>query len=100
MVRRTDPFEDLEPDEPEPTARPSERELRELAEEDDEKLVPLSNVGGAAPTPLGLDSGGNMPGSDDDLANLSEPEPPEPPEVGAVHIREDDGAYGPRKKRR
>jgi hypothetical protein len=41
-----------------------------------------------------------MPGSDDDLANLSEPEPPEPPEVGAVHIREDDGAYGPRKKRR
>jgi hypothetical protein len=77
-------------DEPEVTARPSEREPRELAEEDDEKLVPHSNVGGAAPTALGLDSGGNLPGPRDDLSNLSEPEPPEPPEVGAVHVREDD----------
>jgi hypothetical protein len=89
MPRRRDPFEDYGPEEPEPTVRPSEREPRELAEEDDEKLVPLSNVGGAAPTPLGLDSGGSSPGPDDDLANLSEPEPPEPPEVGAVHVRED-----------
>jgi hypothetical protein len=90
MPRRHDPFEDLEGDEPEPTARPSEREPRELAEEDDEKLVPLSNVGGAAPTPLGQDSGGSLPGPEDDLANLSEPEPPEPPEVGAVHVRDPD----------
>lgn len=94
MPRRHDPFEDIERDEPEPTARPSEREPRELAEEDDEKLVPLSNVGGAAPTPLGLDSGGNQAGPQDDLANLSEPEPPEPPEVGAVHVR--DGEPGRR----
>jgi hypothetical protein len=96
MPRRHDPFEEPERDEPEPTARPSEREPRELAEEDDEKLVPLSNVGGAAPTPLGLDSGGNQPGPQDDLANLSEPEPPEAPEVGAVHVRDDDSG----KKRR
>ena len=87
---RREPFDDLEPDAPEPTARPSDREVRELEEEDDEKLVPLTNVGGAAPTPLGLDSGGNLPGSEDDLANLSEPEPPEPPEVGAVHVQEGD----------
>jgi hypothetical protein len=90
MPRRRDPFEELEPDEPEVTARPSEREPRELAEEEDEKLVPNSNVGGAAPTPLGLDSGGSQAGPDDDLANLSEPEPPEAPEVGAVHVREDE----------
>lgn len=91
MPRRTDPFED-DParDEPEPTARPSERAVHELSEEDDEKLVPLTNVGGAAPTPLGLDSGGNLPGSEDDLANLLEPEPPEAPEVGAVHVRDDE----------
>jgi hypothetical protein len=99
MPRRRDPFDDeYGPEEPEPTARPSERESRELFEEDDEKLVPPSNVGGAAPTPLGLDSGGNLPGPQDDLANLSEPEPPEPPEVGAVHVREDDGAL-PRRRR-
>ena len=47
-------------------------------------------MGGATPTPLGLDSGGSVPGAEDDLANLSEPEPPEPPEVGAVHVREDE----------
>lgn len=91
-----DPFDDLGPDEPEPTARPSERAGRALVDEDDEKLVPLTNVGGAAPTALGLDSGGNLPGSEDDLANLSEPEPPEPPEVGAVHVRDDDLAGGSR----
>jgi hypothetical protein len=89
MDRRRDPLE-APPNAPEPTARPSERSAHELFEEDDEKLVPLTNVGGAAPTPLGLDSGGNLPGSEDDLANLSEPEPPEPPEVGAVHVRDDE----------
>lgn len=88
MAYPIDPYD--RPDDPEPTARPSEREPRELAEEEDEKLVPLSNVGGAAPTSLGLDSGGNLPGSEDDLSSLSEPEPPDPPEVGAVHVREDD----------
>lgn len=93
-----DPFDD-DRDEPEPTARPSEREQHELEEEDDEKLVPLSNVGGAAPTPLGLDSGGNLPGPEDDLANLSEPEPPEPPEVGAVHVHRDERAAQPPAQR-
>jgi hypothetical protein len=88
------PHDDDEPDEPEVTARPTEREGEELALEDGEKLVPLSNVGGAAPTPLGLDSGGNQPGPADDLSNLSEPEPPEPPEVGAVHIREEGEERG------
>ena len=97
MPRRRDPFEDFGPDEPEPTARPSEREPHELVEEDDEKLVPLSNVGGAAPTPLGLDSGGDLPGGENDLSNLSEPEPPEPPEVSAVHVHEDEP--GARRKR-
>jgi hypothetical protein len=92
-----DPFDDLEPDVPEPTARPSGRDVRDRAEEDDEKVVPLANVGGAAPTALGLDSGGNQPGSEDDLANLSEPEPPEAPEVGAVHVRDDEGAAPKRR---
>ncbi len=96
---RRDPFEHLEPDEPEPTARPSERESHELEEEDEEKLVPMSNVGGAAPTPLGLDSGGDLPGSEDDLSNLSEPEPPEPPEVDAVHVREDEEGGAPKRRR-
>jgi hypothetical protein len=87
--------ETMEPDdlEPEPTARPTAHRRGDLTGEDDEKLVPMSNVGGAAPTPLGLDSGGNLPGSEDDLANLSEPEPPEPPEVAAVNVtRRDPGA--------
>jgi len=97
MPRRRDPFDDPGPEAPEPTARPSERAAHERAEEDDEKLVPLTNVGGAAPTPLGLDSGGKLPGSDDDLANLSEPEPPEPPEVDAVHVRDDEDAIGPKR---
>ena len=93
-----DPLDDLDADAPEPTARPSDPELRELEEEDDEKLVPLTNVGGAAPTPHGLDSGGDLPGSEDDLANLSEPEPPEPPEVGAVHVH-DEGDERPTRRR-
>jgi hypothetical protein len=91
--------DDLGPDEPEPTARPTEREHDELAQEGDEKLVPLENVGGAAPTPLGLDSGGNFPGPADDLANLSEPEPPEPPEVGAVHVHGPGEQPGTRRRR-
>ena len=101
MAPRAPIDDDARPDEPEPTARPTEREREELAEESDEKLVPLENVGGAAPTPLGLDSGGNLPGPEDDLANLSEPEPPEPPEVGAVHVHrqgEEPGAGGRRRR--
>jgi hypothetical protein len=50
----------------------------------------VSNVGGAAPTPLGHDSDGDLPGAEDDLENLSEPEPPEEPEVGAVHVSRED----------
>ncbi|WP_242346258.1 hypothetical protein [Anaeromyxobacter terrae] len=85
MARR---FRDDAPDDPEVTAQPSERLVRELATEADEKVVPLENVGGAAPTALGLDSGGNFPGPEDDLANLAEPEPPEAPEVEAMHVHE------------
>ncbi len=96
--RRLTDDDDFAPDGAEPTARPSERLIRDLLEEDDEKLVPMSNVGGAAPTPLGLDSGGNLPGPEDDLANLSEPEPPEPPEVGAVHVQEDEEDAGRTRK--
>jgi hypothetical protein len=92
------PPPDEETQAPEPTARPSERAARERTEEDEEKLVPQSNVGGAAPTALGLDSGGNLPGSEDDLANLSEPEPPEPPEVDAVHVRGDEDPNAPRRR--
>ncbi len=84
------PYDDPEPDAPEPTARPTDRLPPGLAEDDDEKLVPMSNVGGAAPTPRGMDSGGDLPGPSDDLANLSEPEPPEAPEIGAVHVRDED----------
>ena len=97
MPRRRLPVDDP-PDLPEPTAQPSSRTGRERASEEDEKVVPLGNVGGAAPTPLGADSGGNLPGSEDDLANLSEPEPPEPPEVGAVHVRGDDDPTSPRRR--
>ncbi len=92
-----EPFQDGG-DEPEPTARPTEREQRELEEQEDEKLVPMSNVGGAAPTSRGHDSGGDLPGPDDDLANLSEPEPPEPPEVDAVHVHEDEDRGPPRRR--
>jgi hypothetical protein len=88
---------DLEEDRdlPEPTARPNERP--EYDEEDGDRLVPLANVGGAAPTPLGGDSGGDLPGLDDDLASLAEPEPPESPEVGAVHVRHGEGPSSPRR---
>jgi hypothetical protein len=81
------PFDDVDPDDPGPTAQPRERPP---IDEDDEKVVPISNVGGAAPTPAGLDSGGNFAGSEDDLSNLSEPEPPEAPELDAVHARDED----------
>jgi hypothetical protein len=91
MARRRFPGRRESPDTPEPTVRPSDRPVRELEEEDEEKLVPVTNVGGAAPTALGLDSGGNAPGPEDDLSNLSEPEPPEPPEVEAVHVRRGEG---------
>ncbi len=87
---------ELERDLPEPTARPRERPDAE--DEDGDRLVPLENVGGAAPSPLGGDSGGDLPGPEDDLANLAEPEPPESPEVGAVHVRRGEG--GPRSPRR
>jgi hypothetical protein len=82
-----DPFLD---DPGDRSARPSERPTRELLGEEDDRVVPLSNVGGAAPTALGQDSGGDLPGPEDDLANLSEPEPPEAPEVGAVHLAGED----------
>lgn len=82
-------------DPPEPTARPRERPEQE--EEDGDRLVPSANVGGAAPTVLGGDSGGDLPGPADDLANLAEPEPPESPEVGAVHVRRDEGPRGARR---
>jgi hypothetical protein len=95
--RRPPPSPDLDgPDLPEPTARPTGDRARELEAEDGEKLVPMTNMGGAAPTPLGLDSGGNLPGPEDDLANLPEPEPPEAPEVGAIHVRDDEGPKGER----
>jgi hypothetical protein len=86
--------EDLR-DGPEPTAQPRERP--EYEEEDGDRLVPLENVGGAAPTVRGGDSGGDLPGLDDDLASLAEPEPPESPEVGAVHVRRDEGPKSPRR---
>ena len=58
--------------------------------------MPLENVGGAAPTPLGLDSGGNFPGPEDDLSNLSEPEPPEAARGrGGARARRDDEAGAP-----
>ncbi len=83
------------PEPPEPTARPRERTDSE--EEERDRLVPQENVGGAAPTQLGGDSGGDLPGSEDDLSNLVEPEPPESPEVGAVHVRVGEGPRGPRR---
>jgi hypothetical protein len=82
MARRT--YDDPGP---EPTARPTERLL---GEEEDEKVVPMTNVGGAAPTARGLDSGGDFPGPEDDLANLPEPEPPDAPEVSAIHVADED----------
>ncbi len=89
----TDPDYD-DRDTREPTARPRERP--EVEDEDGDRLVPIANVGGAAPTPLGLDSGGDVP--EDELANLAEPEPPDSPELEAVHVRRDDA--GPKSPRR
>ncbi len=87
---------DEDRDPPEPTAQPRDRPID--PEEDEDRLVPMSNVGGAAPTPWGGDSGGDLPGPVDDLSSLAEPEPPESPEVGAVHVRHGEG--GPRSPRR
>lgn len=57
---------------------------------EDDRVVPSTNVGGAAPTPLGADSGGDLPGPEDDLANLGEPEPPEAPELEGLTIRSEE----------
>lgn len=86
---------DETPETPEFTAQPRQRMGSE--EEDADRLVPAENVGGAAPTHLGSDSGGDLPGSEDDLSSLVEPEPPESPEVGAVHVRAGEGPKGPRR---
>ena len=84
------------PDLPEPTVRPRERPDND--DERGDRVVPLSNVGGAAPTRLGNDSGGDMPGPEDDLTNLIEPEPPESPEMNAMHIRRgEERTRGPRR---
>lgn len=77
---------DPELDDPELTAQPT---VRRDPEPDDEKVVPDSNVGGAAPT-RGLDSGGDLPGSEDDLSNLFETEPSRPPEVRALHVEDEE----------
>jgi hypothetical protein len=77
-------------DDREVTARATGRETDELLDEAGEKVVPKTNVGGAAPTPLGMDSGGDRPGSQDDLENMPEPEPPEEAELGAVHVRREE----------
>jgi hypothetical protein len=90
------PIDDDGPDLPEPTVRPSER--LDNDDERSDRVVPLSNVGGAAPTRLGNDSGGDMPGPEDDLTNLIEPEPPESPEMSAMHITR--GEERPRRPRR
>lgn len=74
-----------DPDDPELTARPSGRPSR--FEDDDERLVPSSNIGGATPTVRGRDSGGDLPGPEDDLASLAEPEPPAPAEVEGLSVR-------------
>ncbi len=104
--RPTDPRETDLPDDGEPgfgdpddrddaelTARPSPIRNPEL-EVDDDRVVPVSNVGGAAPSP-GSDSGGDLPGPDDDLANLAEPEPPTTPELGGFSVGEEDLSRDP-----
>jgi hypothetical protein len=97
--RRKLPIEEETRDEPTYTAQP--HELPPDEDEDGDRLVPRTNVGGAAPTRLGLDSGGDLPGPDDDLTSLAEPEPPSAPEVGAVHVRDgDDEPKAPRRGRR
>ncbi|GEJ58640.1 hypothetical protein [Anaeromyxobacter diazotrophicus] len=97
--RRKSPRPSLEddgPDLPEPTVRARERP--DFDDERGERVVPLSNVGGAAPTRLGGDSGGDLPGPEDDLTNLIEPEPPQSPEMNAMHVRRGGGPHGPRRK--
>jgi hypothetical protein len=75
-------------DEDDLTARPSRVGNPEL-DPDEDRVVPGSNVGGAAPSP-GADSGGDLPGEEDELANLSEPEPPSTPELRGFSVREED----------
>jgi len=88
--------DDVQPDdEPTFTAQPRERPFED---DEDDRLVPLSNVGGAAPSPHGHDSGGDLPGDEDDLSSLVEPEPPDSPEVNAVHVRAGEDA-APRSRR-
>jgi hypothetical protein len=82
-----------EQDEAELTARPSSARNPEL-EVDEDRVVPSSNVGGAAPSP-GADSGGDLAGPEDDLANLAEPEPPSTPELGGFSVREEDLSRDP-----
>lgn len=89
--------EDYGPDGPEPTVQPTERP--DYDDEREERVVPLSNVGGAAPTRLGQDSGGDLPGPEDDLTNLIEPEPPESPELTAMRIRRSEGGGRGRRRR-
>lgn len=89
-----DPMDDDVAADRELTARPTGPDAGGPLDEDGERVVPASNVGGAAPTELGHDSGGDLPGAEDDLASLSEPEPPGSPEVGAVHVRRGDPAKG------
>jgi hypothetical protein len=95
--KRKRTFDDDLTEEPTPTAQPRDRPAS--LDDDDDRLVPLSNVGGAAPSPHGHDSGGDLPGADDDLSSLAEPEPPDSPEVDAVHVRAGEDA-APRGRRR
>jgi hypothetical protein len=55
-------------------------------EDEEDRVVPSTNLGGAAPT-SGHDSGGDLPGPEDDLTNLAEPEPPPAPEVNGMTVR-------------
>jgi hypothetical protein len=98
VPRRKLPIEDDPRDEPTYTAQPHERRPEE--DEDGDRLVPRTNVGGAAPTEHGLDSGGDLPGPEDDLTSLIEPEPPSAPEVGAVHVRDEDDEPKPARRTR
>jgi hypothetical protein len=91
------PPPDLEDEDDPPALTAQPRERPDYPEEDGDRLVPAENVGGAAPTYLGGDSGGDLPGPDDDLSSLIESEPPESPEVGAIHVRYDEGPKSPRR---
>lgn len=84
----SEPEEDpeLDADEGALTARPTGGAARRF-EDDDERLVPSGNIGGAAPTVRGGDSGGDLPGPEDDLANLAEPEPPPAAELEGLSVR-------------